>query len=278
MAKAGLRTFPLAVDNSDELKLIEAEFGIKGFAVVIKLLQCIYSKGYYTAWGHDEQLLFLDDYRLSSIGRGGVNEVVEAMLRRGVLDSSLYEKYKILTNRAIQETFLKANLRTTEVKLDKDYVLPEVYTFIQTASKKGNFANILWKNVDILPTKEKKGKERKVEDREGDAPAHEELKTYGEFQNIKLTADDYKNLAFRFSESDVKKAIDEMSRYKESTGTTYKSDYARLISWTLKNIADAQATKTTGYSTKPKAPPYQDKVYTDAEKAELSKILDEDIK
>lgn len=44
--KCGLKTFPLPIDLSDEVKLVEAEFGVNGFAVYIKLMQAIYARGY----------------------------------------------------------------------------------------------------------------------------------------------------------------------------------------------------------------------------------------
>ena len=42
--KCGLKTFPLSVDLDDGVKLVEAEFGVKGYAVVIKLFQAIFSR------------------------------------------------------------------------------------------------------------------------------------------------------------------------------------------------------------------------------------------
>ena len=40
--KSGIDYFPLDVTLNDKFELIEAEFGLIGFAVVIKLLQKIY--------------------------------------------------------------------------------------------------------------------------------------------------------------------------------------------------------------------------------------------
>ena len=40
--KSGLEYFPLDCNMDDKLELIEAEFGITGFGVVVKLFQKIY--------------------------------------------------------------------------------------------------------------------------------------------------------------------------------------------------------------------------------------------
>ena len=165
--KCGLKTFPLSVDLDDSVKLVEAEFGLKGYAVVIKLFQAIYSRGYYMKWDIDTELLFIRDYCLVEVGRNLVSEIVACCVRRGVFESSLYEKYKILTSKRIQETFLTATRRSTEVLFEKEYALPIVYTFIENARKNGKNVNIFFKNADSFEErkeKERKEKESKVKE------------------------------------------------------------------------------------------------------------------
>ena len=157
--KCGLKTFPLAVDLDDSVKYIEAEFGMKGFAVVIKLHQAIYSRGYYMKWDIDAELLFIRDYCLSEIGRNLVSEIVTRCVKRGVFDTELFEKFNILTSKRIQETFLTATKRSKQVIFEKEYALPIVYIFIANASKNDKNVNISFKNADI--SKQRKEKERK---------------------------------------------------------------------------------------------------------------------
>lgn len=45
--KAGLEYFSLDCGMDDKVELIEAKYGLIGFAVIIKLWQKIYSEGYY---------------------------------------------------------------------------------------------------------------------------------------------------------------------------------------------------------------------------------------
>ena len=157
--KCGLKTFPLSVDLDDSVKLVEAEFGVKGFAIVIKLYQAIYSRGYYMKWDIDAQLLFIRDYCLSEVGRGLVSEVVDCCIRRGVFEPRLFKEHNILTSKRIQETFLTATKRSTKVVMEEQYVLPIVYEFIENVSKNGKNVNISFKNADIF--QQRKGKERK---------------------------------------------------------------------------------------------------------------------
>lgn len=154
----GIKSFPFPVKLDDKVRLIEAEFGIAGYAVVWKLHQAIYSVGYYLKWDIDTQLLFIEDYHLSKVGRNVVSEIVTCCLRRGVFESTSFEKYNILTSERIQETFLTAKARSTKVIMEKSYALPIVYTFIENVSKKGKNVNIFLKNADIFDIKERKGK------------------------------------------------------------------------------------------------------------------------
>ncbi len=160
--KCGLKTFPLSVDLDDSVKLVEAEFGVKGFAIVIKLYQAIYSRGYYMKWDIDAQLLFIRDYCLSEVGRSLVSEVVDCCIRRGVFEQKLFKEHKILTSKRIQETFLTATKRSTKVVMEEQYALPIVYEFIENVSKSGKNVNISFKNADIF--QQRKEKERKVKE------------------------------------------------------------------------------------------------------------------
>lgn len=163
--KCGLKTFPLSVDLDDGVKLVEAEFGVKGYAVVIKLFQAIFSRGYYMKWDIDTELLFIRDYCLSEVGRNLVSEIVACCIRRGVFESTLFDKYQILTSKRIQETFLSATRRNTQVLFEKEYALPVVYTFIENARESGKTVNIFFKNDDIV--EQNKGKENKEKDKKG---------------------------------------------------------------------------------------------------------------
>lgn len=103
--KTGLDYFPLDVDIDDKLELIEAEHGLTGFAIVIKLWQRIYKNGYYIDWNQDNELLFA---RKLNLDVKQVNSVVRSCLHRNLLDNTLYKKHRILSSVGIQKRYITA--------------------------------------------------------------------------------------------------------------------------------------------------------------------------
>lgn len=163
----GINYFPLNVHLDDKFELIEAEFGLKGFAIVVKLFQKIYGQqGYYCEWTEDVALLFG-----KNVGLGGdaVSEIVRAAIKRGIFDSELYDKYQILTSRGIQERYFEAVSRRKEVEVRKEYLLIKVDQIYKNVRILNENVNISSKNVNISEQKkveESKAKEKKVEERE----------------------------------------------------------------------------------------------------------------
>lgn len=163
----GINYFPLNVHLDDKFELIEAEFGLKGFAIVVKLFQKIYGQqGYYCEWTEDVALLFG-----KNVGLGGdaVSEIVRAAIKRGIFDSELYDKYQILTSRGIQERYFEAVSRRKEVEVRKEYLLIKVDQIYKNIRILNENVNISSKNVNISEQKkveESKAKEKKVEERE----------------------------------------------------------------------------------------------------------------
>lgn len=163
----GINYFPLNVHLDDKFELIEAEFGLKGFAIVVKLFQKIYGQqGYYCEWTEDVALLFG-----KNVGLGGdaVSEIVRAAIKRGIFDSELYDKYQILTSRGIQERYFEAVSRRKEVEVRKEYLLIKVDQIYKNVRILNENVNISSKNVNIPEQKkveESKVKEKKVEERE----------------------------------------------------------------------------------------------------------------
>jgi hypothetical protein len=107
--KTGLDYFPLDVNIDDNLELIEAEHGLQGFAIVIKLWQKIYSNGYYIEWNSDTALLFSKKIN-SELTL--INSVINSCFNRNILNKTLYEKYNILTSSGIQKRFLMASTQS----------------------------------------------------------------------------------------------------------------------------------------------------------------------
>lgn len=144
--KVGLDYFILDCHMDEKVELIEAEYGLKGFAIVVKLYQSIYSGfGYYCEWTPDISVLwarrlgvthgvdsgnldFVDDKTCALPGfpNNLINNVVAASIRRNIFSEELFSKYRILTSSGIQKRYLNAVSRREKVELKKEYLLISV--------------------------------------------------------------------------------------------------------------------------------------------------------
>lgn len=119
--KDGVDFFSLDCQMDDEIKYIEAEFGLDGFATVIKLWQAIYgNKGYYMVFTRNVRLMFSQQIRK---GIGFVDEVVARCMDYGVFDRQIYKKYGVLTSVGVQKRYAKMTERRNLLKIDGRYLL-----------------------------------------------------------------------------------------------------------------------------------------------------------
>lgn len=148
MAKSGIDYFPLDVVLDAKFELIEAEFGLTGFGVVVHLLQEIYGKaGYYIEWTEEVALLFA---RKVGLGGSVVSEIVEASIRRGMFDKEKYDKYRVLTSKGIQTRYFEAVSRRKVLEVDYNILLVDVAQILTNVDIQAKNVNILSKNADIL--------------------------------------------------------------------------------------------------------------------------------
>jgi len=103
--KTGLDYFPLDVNVDDDIELLEAECGLEGYAILIKLWQKIYSSGYFIKWDNDMCLLFARKINSESTK---VSSVINSCLRRKIFSKIVYDSYGVLTSRGIQKRFFMA--------------------------------------------------------------------------------------------------------------------------------------------------------------------------
>ena len=161
MGKEAFDFFPLDVHLSDRMELIEAEFGLIGFAVIVKLWMRIYgSRGYYCEFDEEVALMFSHK---TGVGVNAVSEILNAAFKRGIFDKTLYEKYKILTSKGIQERCMKMCSRRKRFEVEKKYLLISVPISLENVYIKGENVNISEENVYIFTqSKIKERKESKV--------------------------------------------------------------------------------------------------------------------
>ena len=122
--KVGLDYFELDCFLDNKIRLIQAEFGLKGFAVVVKLYQKIYGEnGYFCEWNEDVLLLFMSENGVSSDSKNLINDIVSACVRRDIFSEEIFDKYGVLTSAGIQRRYLEATSKREKIELKKEYLL-----------------------------------------------------------------------------------------------------------------------------------------------------------
>lgn len=184
---SGIPFVPLDCQLDEKFDYIEAEFGLIGFAVVVKLFQRIYGgHGYYCEWNDRVALLFAH-----KIGAGGdvVREVAAAAIRENIFSQEMFEKYGILTSRGIQKRFADVAKRRKEIFDKPEYVLLCCEQNSGDVDNSGenvcnsnkNACNSNTSKVKGSKVKECKGKESRTATPSASSPTREQLvRKYGE--------------------------------------------------------------------------------------------------
>ena len=232
MGKEAFDFFPLDVHLSDRMELIEAEFGLIGFAVIVKLWMRIYgSRGYYCEFDEEVALMFSHK---TGVGVNAVSEILNATFKRGIFDRTLYEKYKILTSKGIQERCMKMCSRRKRFEVEKKYLLISVPDSFENVYIKGENVNISEENVYIFT--QSKVKERKVkESKVNKIPAvpedsKKQKHKYGKYNNVLLTEEEIKQLREKLPK-DWEKWIETFSEGLELKGYKYNNHYLAILQW-----------------------------------------------
>lgn len=225
MKKTGIDYFPFVCQPDDKLELIEVEFGLKGLAVIVKLLQRIYGEeGYYCDWNDEVALLFSRKQCGLSKGDNVVSEIIESAIKRGFFSKEKFVEYHILTSAGIQKRFLDATARRVNVKMLEEYLL------LQVAQ--------LNKNVDIISKNGcRNGKnanrngQRKGEDRKGDSSGDKPSTTKPFIPPTITEVEAY--CKERNNNVDAKKFFDyfEASGWVDSRGNKVKNWKQKVITW-----------------------------------------------
>ncbi len=243
--KVGVEYFPLDVDidQDDKVAIIEAQHGIKGFGIVIKLLMHIYKNGYFYEWTEKEQLLFS---KRVNVDINEVNVIINDCIKWGLFDERLFKSFKILTSRGIQKRYFEIVKRRQRVEVIKEYFLLDnddinSYSNLVIVSINDNTEEV---NVNInsqSKVKESKVKESKVKNNaHAQKPKPEKIK-YADF--VSLTNAEYKALVAKLGEEGTKRCIEILDNYKGATGRRYKSDYRAILNWVVERYEEEQRRK-----------------------------------
>ena len=167
--------FPLKVNLFEEIavELVEARFGLKGTAAIMKLLCKIHKEnGYYLKWNAEQCTLFTNKAG-RDINEQEMQGIVDILVEKAFFDSKTYKEQGVLTSIEIQKVWLEATKRrkrdltalpyllveTEEDKTDKDK------TCTQKRENCTQDADIFTENADnSRQSKESKAKESRAEE------------------------------------------------------------------------------------------------------------------
>ena len=112
IAYDGINYFPVGVNFMEEnaMEVIEAKYGIKGPAIVLKLLCKIYKEGYFIRWDEEQCLIFANKAG-REVQVAEVQGIIEILFIKGIMDKNSYLENGILTSANIQKVWMEATKR-----------------------------------------------------------------------------------------------------------------------------------------------------------------------
>ncbi len=113
MMYGGMLYFPFKVNLFEEIaiELIEAKFGLKGTAAVIKLLCKIHKEnGYYLKWNSEQCTLFTNKVG-KDVDEEEMQGIVDILVEKGFFDPQIYKEQEVLTSTELQKVWLEATKR-----------------------------------------------------------------------------------------------------------------------------------------------------------------------
>ena len=120
----GINYFPVGVNFMEEnaMEVIEAKYGIKGSAIVLKLLCKIYKEGYFIRWDEEQCLIFANKAG-REVQAAEVQGIIEILFIKGILDRNSYLENGILTSESIQKVWMEATKRRKRELSELPYLM-----------------------------------------------------------------------------------------------------------------------------------------------------------
>ena len=124
IAYDGINYFPVGVNFMEEnaMEVIEAKYGIKGAAIVLKLLCKIYKEGYFIRWDEEQCLIFANKAG-REVQAEEVQGIIEILFIKGILDRNSYLENGILTSANIQKVWMEATKRRKRELSELPYLI-----------------------------------------------------------------------------------------------------------------------------------------------------------
>lgn len=208
----------------DKFKFIEIKYNLEGFAIVIKLMQRIYSLGYWCKWGEDELLLFSDEIKTNS---DLVQNVVNECLDRGIFDKQLHDDYGILTSKGVQKRYKEIVRRRKDVEVTEEYTLDD---------------GILRVNDNIKPSQRQHNDGKSTQSKVKETKVKETKKRHLDF--VLLSDTEYNRLIEDYGKQIVDSKIEDLDNYIGSKGKRYKDHNKTLRTWLKKDAPQKKAVES----------------------------------
>lgn len=125
--KEGLDYFPLDCKMDDKIYMVEAELGLEGFALLIKLLMKIYSESYYIEWTERKAKIFA---RQNNTNFEVVNILIDVCLNEDIFNKKLYKKYHILTSNGIQKRYFHSVKNRKDIYVIREYLVDGISNYL----------------------------------------------------------------------------------------------------------------------------------------------------
>lgn len=210
----------------EKFEYIEAEFGLEGFAIIVKLLQRIYGgQGYYCEWSDRVALLFA-----KKIGAGAnvVQEVVASALRERIFDQKMYQKYGVLTSHGIQKRFAEVAKRRMVIFDKPEYVIgsyAQISAYVCNSSRNARNEGRNVYNEPLSEVNKSKAKQSEVKVSEVGAAAPAASPPHADL-------DVRSQLIEEYGEKNVEDYEQHFDSWKAAKGGNIKVDkYATIAKW-----------------------------------------------
>lgn len=264
--KDGVDYWPFDVRffTDKKIKLIKAEFGIKGVMITLMILNSVYGEnGYFKTWDKDDCFLTSE-----GVGDGCspqlVGEVLRGCFRRSLFNEGTFKAFGILTSAGIQRRYLNMISKNRPVvKIYQEYWLlnknelpagirdkvifesvnipenPDKSTenpFKSTDNPDKSTENPTnkTKQNDTIQNNKEKTEKREIAARPSPAPVPKHM--YGEYKNVFLTDLEYQKLHSDYPNAD--EAISFFSEYLKIKDYKAKSHYLAIRKWVFKALKE----------------------------------------
>lgn len=101
----GLSYFSHDCNHDEKMMALEIEHGVAGYCVYFKLLEMIYGNGAYIEMNDSNLVYFIRHKYPEPIDPSQFEGIVEKCVSVGLFDKKIWQKYRVLTSRSIQERY-----------------------------------------------------------------------------------------------------------------------------------------------------------------------------